>query len=191
MGGSHSSPSESVSADLWTLGSPETPLEAKTAAFRRLRAHFVPGVSKQQKLTVLAAVEAQRFPLWVPPPTSASSLGRERLADRVRGLFFGAALGDATGLATEFMSAEEVERFYAGGFAYCPQPEKIRPDTHRMMWESGDWTDDTDQLVCTQRSPPQQRAPLLAALVVATRKRSQRLSPVLSLRCRSSSCSLC
>eukprot|EP00927_Polykrikos_kofoidii_P069237 TRINITY_DN64619_c0_g1_i1.p1 TRINITY_DN64619_c0_g1~~TRINITY_DN64619_c0_g1_i1.p1 ORF type:complete len:727 (+),score=126.46 TRINITY_DN64619_c0_g1_i1:72-2183(+) len=67
------------------------------------------------------------------------------LSDRVRGLIWGAALGDAVGLATEFMKKEEAAKLY-------PDPAKLGPatrvdDRHRSRWTRGDWTDDTDQLV--------------------------------------------
>ncbi|KAL1519132.1 hypothetical protein AB1Y20_003395 [Prymnesium parvum] len=85
-------------------------------------------------------------------PAGASLLPPERLADRIRGLVFGAALGDAAGLATEFLSRKTVEEFYGEGFPFSPQPSRVLPDTHRMMWAPGDWTDDTDQLVLILQS---------------------------------------
>ena len=42
--------------------------------------------------------------------------------------------------------------FYGDGFAFCPVPARTYPDTHRMMWTQGDWTDDTDQLVLVLQS---------------------------------------
>lgn len=74
-----------------------------------------------------------------------SSLEKSELADRVRGVVWGAALGDAVGLATEFMQKHEVAEHY-------PDPSKHSPihrisDKHRARWTPGDWTDDTDQLI--------------------------------------------
>eukprot|EP00404_Azadinium_spinosum_P029611 CAMPEP_0180558020 /NCGR_PEP_ID=MMETSP1037_2-20121125/1489_1 /TAXON_ID=632150 /ORGANISM="Azadinium spinosum, Strain 3D9" /LENGTH=616 /DNA_ID=CAMNT_0022574295 /DNA_START=20 /DNA_END=1866 /DNA_ORIENTATION=+ len=67
------------------------------------------------------------------------------LADRVQGVIWGAALGDAVGLATEFMKKEEAVANYK-------EPHFLSPgsrvqDKHRSRWAPGDWTDDTDQLV--------------------------------------------
>mmetsp|Transcript_134099 Transcript_134099/g.246073 ORF Transcript_134099/g.246073 Transcript_134099/m.246073 type:complete len:708 (+) Transcript_134099:100-2223(+) len=72
-----------------------------------------------------------------------TSLDRETLTDRVMGLIWGAALGDAVGLATEFMKKPEAVEKY-------PEPSKLSPasrveDRHRSRWAQGDWTDDTDQ----------------------------------------------
>src|SRR5262249_35506062 len=68
------------------------------------------------------------------------------LADRVRGVLFGQAVGDALGFGTEFLPKSAVARFYPDGltdysqiggrFQACEQ------------WRPGDWTDDTDQLLC-------------------------------------------
>ena len=73
------------------------------------------------------------------------------LADRVRGTLFGAALGDAAGLATEFLSAAESKEFYGEDADFRPG-RAVFPDEHRMMWCAGDWTDDTDQQVLMMQS---------------------------------------
>ncbi|PRP75133.1 hypothetical protein PROFUN_03969 [Planoprotostelium fungivorum] len=71
-------------------------------------------------------------------------LSMEELRDRIKGCIFGAALGDAIGLATEFLSKVEAQ------FHYHDQKLDyytfIR-DKHRSAFTPGDWTDDTDQMI--------------------------------------------
>jgi ADP-ribosylglycohydrolase len=102
-------------------------------------------------LRVLAEVEAQRFETWPAPPQGASVLDQVRLADRVRGCLFGAALGDAAGLAAEFLGARQVADFYGPDADFAPGRD-VYPDEHRMMWCAGDWTDDTDQHILVVQS---------------------------------------
>jgi len=142
---------EQISQELRTLGSPGLSPQ-KALAFEKLRRHFCPALSAEQKLAAVGAINAQRYEIWTAPPPNASVLPSTELADRIRGLVYGAALGDATGLATEFLSRAQVTEFYGADFAYSPQPSKTYPDTHRMMWSAGDWTDDTDQLVLILQS---------------------------------------
>lgn len=67
------------------------------------------------------------------------------LYDKVRGVIFGQAIGDALGLGTEFMSYNEVLKYYPHRlFSY----HQIIRDRHRMRWNPGDWTDDTDMMLC-------------------------------------------
>lgn len=49
------------------------------------------------------------------------------------------------GLSTEFMSKQEVDRFYPNGIEDYSQ---IVQDDHRRRWQRGDWTDDTDMMLC-------------------------------------------
>lgn len=64
--------------------------------------------------------------------------------EKIYGLFFGGALGDSLGLATEFLTRETVEEFYGKkDFQYS----EFYPDDFRKWWKSGDWTDDTDQML--------------------------------------------
>ena len=74
-----------------------------------------------------------------------SDLPSAELSDKIRGLIWGAALGDAVGLSTEFMEKSEAARAY-------PEATRLSPasrieDRHRKRWDQGDWTDDTDQMI--------------------------------------------
>ena len=75
---------------------------------------------------------------------SHTELSAVELASRIRGMIWGAALGDAVGLATEFMDRSEAAKAYPDG---CLSPTSRIQDKHRKRWLPGDWTDDTDQLV--------------------------------------------
>ena len=65
--------------------------------------------------------------------------------DKIRGVIFGQAIGDALGLGTEYMTKKEVNRYYPNGLAYY---DKIIQDYHRKRWAKGAWTDDTDMMLC-------------------------------------------
>ena len=69
----------------------------------------------------------------------------ETVKERFLGTIFGQAVGDALGLSTEFMSRQEVDRFYPKGIEDYSQ---IVQDDHRRRWQRGDWTDDTDMMLC-------------------------------------------
>ena len=49
------------------------------------------------------------------------------VSNRIKGVFFGQAIGDALGLATEFMSKEEVNEHYPDG---VPTYQEIVQDKH-------------------------------------------------------------
>lgn len=63
----------------------------------------------------------------------------------IQSLIFGQAIGDALGLASEFMTKEEIKYFYPNGI--CSYDDIVQ-DRHRSLWEKGAWTDDTDQMLC-------------------------------------------
>lgn len=65
--------------------------------------------------------------------------------DRFRGCLYGQAIGDALGLETEFMTDEDIAWKYPHGLQHYKQ---IYQDRHRKRWEIGDWTDNTDMMLC-------------------------------------------
>lgn len=75
----------------------------------------------------------------------------EEIKDRIAGCLWGQAIGDALGVGTEFMQKEEVmENYpYESGLSEYSQ---IVQDSHRRMWDRGDWTDDTDMMLCIARA---------------------------------------
>ena len=80
---------------------------------------------------------------------ATSSLNPTEVADKVCGLIYGAALGDAFGLCTEFMTEDQCRFHYGGGRLSI---ENMVRDRHRLKWTPGDWTDDTDQLVAKKNT---------------------------------------
>lgn len=69
--------------------------------------------------------------------------------NRIKGCLYGQAVGDALGLGTEFMTKEEVLKYYPKGLNSYAQ---IIQDAHRRRWIKGDWTDDTDMMICLLNS---------------------------------------
>lgn len=67
------------------------------------------------------------------------------LLDKIRGTIYGQAIGDALGLGTEFMDDYDMAWKYPKGFTHYSE---IYQDRHRRRWEIGDWTDDTDMMLC-------------------------------------------
>ncbi|KAJ3193733.1 hypothetical protein HK101_004277 [Irineochytrium annulatum] len=71
-----------------------------------------------------------------------------RLKDRIRGIVFGKAVGDGVGLATEFMSKQDLTRHYGAGpvrFGLDEEGCEFVADGHRRRFIKNSWTDDTDQ----------------------------------------------
>lgn len=71
------------------------------------------------------------------------------ILDRARAVLWGQAIGDALGLATEFMTAAEARLAYPNGLASYAD---IVRDQHRSRWPVGAFTDDTDQMLCILES---------------------------------------
>ena len=74
-------------------------------------------------------------------------LSEAELRDRIRGAFWGAAVGDALGMPTEFLSRDEV---YAK-FGYVTGFESYRDQIIKRPWNVGEWTDDFEQALCVTR----------------------------------------
>lgn len=70
---------------------------------------------------------------------------KERLINKIKGTIYGHAIGDALGLGTEGMNHEEIARNYPNGITNY---RDIFQDRHRKRWKIGDWTDDTDMMLC-------------------------------------------
>lgn len=69
----------------------------------------------------------------------------EHVYDRFKGCIYGQAIGDALGLGTEGMTDEDMAWKYPHGLQHYSQ---IFQDRHRKRWKTGDWTDDTDMMLC-------------------------------------------
>lgn len=69
----------------------------------------------------------------------------EDLLDKLKGTVYGQAIGDALGLGTEFMDDYDMAWKYPNGLTHYSE---IYQDRHRRRWEIGDWTDDTDMMLC-------------------------------------------
>lgn len=65
--------------------------------------------------------------------------------DKIKGTIYGQAIGDALGLGTEFMDEKEMARVYPNGLKHYAD---IFQDQHRRRWQCGEWTDDTDMMLC-------------------------------------------
>jgi ADP-ribosylglycohydrolase len=67
------------------------------------------------------------------------------LTNRLKGTIYGQAVGDALGLGTEGMTDEDMAWKYPNGISHYSD---IFQDRHRKRWKIGDWTDDTDMMLC-------------------------------------------
>ena len=55
----------------------------------------------------------------------------EDIKDKVKGIIFGQAIGDALGLGTEFLTKKQVAELYPDGYDYYDQMVR---DKHRKRW---------------------------------------------------------
>lgn len=69
----------------------------------------------------------------------------EGTKDKIKGTIFGHAIGDALGLGLEGWSKEGIKQYYPNGYSFYNQME-------RMGWGQGEWTDDTEQMLCIMDS---------------------------------------
>ncbi|KAF9118832.1 hypothetical protein BGW39_000837 [Mortierella sp. 14UC] len=100
-----------------------------------------------------------------------STLTHDQIHDRIRGILYGNAVGDAYGLATEFMTKKNARHLYGNGpIAFGNEPGyPVWEDSHRSKWDRNDFTDDTDQLLLILQSLEQTRDGRLHAANFAQR----------------------
>jgi ADP-ribosylglycohydrolase len=65
--------------------------------------------------------------------------------DRIKGCLFGQAIGDALGYGAEFLTKAQAQSLYPDGLTQYAQITRFPISRH---WQPGDWTDDTDQMLC-------------------------------------------
>ncbi|KAI0226268.1 hypothetical protein LSAT2_023115 [Lamellibrachia satsuma] len=136
----------------------DKPLPFRTNVFPRIRGNqSLYSVMEPPRSPLVQYMQAQTDTSNTPsrvktpllPPMNASTVDAHVLRDRIVGLIYGAAVGDAIGIATENMDADEC-RFY-----YDPVTltySDIIRDSHRVSWKPGDWTVDFDQLALVLES---------------------------------------
>lgn len=73
----------------------------------------------------------------------------DKVIDKIKGVIYGQAIGDALGLGTESMNYKEVKSAYPNGLK---RYSDIIDDSYRRRWKKGEWTDDTDQVICILNS---------------------------------------
>lgn len=71
------------------------------------------------------------------------------VVDKIKGVIYGQAIGDALGLGTESMTAKQIKNAYPEGLRSYSD---IIDDAYRRRWKKGEWTDDTDQMICILNS---------------------------------------
>ncbi|KAM7442122.1 hypothetical protein ABFA07_008861 [Porites harrisoni] len=98
-----------------------------------------------------------------PSFNTKSTLSDEVLLDHILGTIYGNCIGDAIGLLTEFMTKKEAMHIY-GNYYEKTRFQKVYEtlthpkmpnleydmkykDFHRERFDTGDWTDDSDQMI--------------------------------------------
>lgn len=77
-------------------------------------------------------------------PNGSTKLDLQNVSDRISGMIYGAAIGDAIGLATRWMSPDECKFYYEKkDLIYS----SILQDQHRVHWKPGDWTSNFDNMI--------------------------------------------
>lgn len=79
----------------------------------------------------------------------SSEMSSSAIKDKIKGVIYGHAIGDAIGLGTEFLDKNQIRSTYPNGFSDYSQ---MISDKHRSRWQKGEWTDDTDQMLCILES---------------------------------------
>ena len=85
----------------------------------------------------------------------------ETFVDKLKATVYGQAIGDALGLGTEGMTDEDMAWKYPNGITHY---KEIFQDRHRKRWKIGDWTDDTDMMLCIANAVIQDKGVNLASI---------------------------
>ncbi|KAI9497283.1 ADP-ribosylation/Crystallin J1 [Zychaea mexicana] len=88
-------------------------------------------------------------------PSGCSKLKRPEIIERVKGLIFGAVLGDSLGIATQGMTRDEIRQAYGKGpikFGLSNDEDTdgqvpFRRDGYRRLYDDNDYSGDMDQLL--------------------------------------------
>lgn len=76
-------------------------------------------------------------------PIGASTFSLTELGDKITGLIYGAVIGDALGVGTEFMSPDECKFHYDSKHL---EYDAIILDEHTSHWRRGEWTSNSNQM---------------------------------------------
>jgi ADP-ribosyl-[dinitrogen reductase] hydrolase len=74
---------------------------------------------------------------------------RDGVVDKFKGCIFGAAIGDALGMPTEYISRAQLDSLYGGRVVEFEDPSPDHPCGHL---KAGQWTDDTQQIIVLSES---------------------------------------
>lgn len=110
-----------------------------------LSAHSNPDTARVQYVQAQTNINAtSRTKTPLRPPADGTCLPPDELVDKIVGCIYGAAIGDAMGLCTEFLLPDECRFHYeTEGISF----DHMIMDRHRSKWQRGDWTDTFDQSV--------------------------------------------
>jgi len=70
------------------------------------------------------------------------------IEEKISGIIWGMIIGDALGLAGEFLTKNDIQSHYGRITGF----NGFMRDIHRSQWKCGEWTDDSDQAICIMES---------------------------------------
>ncbi|KAI8374568.1 ADP-ribosylation/Crystallin J1 [Radiomyces spectabilis] len=88
-------------------------------------------------------------------PSGCSKLDKSIIIDKIKGLIFGAILGDSLGIATEGMTREEIAGFYDQGpirFGMDDEGVPFVRDRYRAQFDENEFGDDGEQLLLVMQA---------------------------------------
>ncbi|KAI8364878.1 ADP-ribosylation/Crystallin J1 [Choanephora cucurbitarum] len=88
-------------------------------------------------------------------PSGCSKLETTAIVDKVKGLIFGALLGDSLGIATEGLSKSEIKQIYRSGpirFGMDEEGIPFHRDEYRSKFDENDFGDDAEQILLVMES---------------------------------------